>query len=904
MMLIVFFLSVLFVLFGCENQKCTIVFHSNCEQVVPDIVLTKQDNSIFSPPEIYREGYTFDGWYIDESYVIRFSDKALNSKEVHLFAKWISNSYRITILAKGETIEYTYKCGDCIQLGKVVSNGYIVDGYYYDEALSEECNLLNMPAHDLVLYPRYIDDPSNGYVQYYVNEREGRLIGEAKQLIAEDEITKEVEVEALDGFRFVGWSDGVVNRKRSDSLCGNNVYAAIFERVYNLTIIVNNEAYGRIEGQTTQYLAAGETSSEIKAVPNIGYKFKSWSNGTFLNSVTCSIEEDSIICANFEIDSLSLPIIEIFTENNKEIVSKDDYIKCAVSLCNAEKKYTFDLLDAKIKGRGNSTWAMPKKPYKLKFANKVDLFGKGAAKTWVFLANYTDKSLVRNDIVFAIADELDVEYTTSRQWCELFVNGQYEGVYLICEQVEVDKERVDISENMQSVDTGYLLELDNRFYKNDEGKRQGYDFFEVGGNIYVIKSPDTEGNEYSAEFTDFIKTYITNCMLALEEDWSSTTCLINVDSFAKAYVVYELSKVTDVGYTSFYLYKDDAGKLNCGPLWDFDISIGNVDVIPSAVDPKYLYAKENNIWFEKLLNKIEFVNIVESIIKNMYNRILESIATYCDAVIEYKDSVDRNYVRWNTWEQKVAYETAEIMSIKTWEGQIEYLRTWLLKSLDYIYNYYVNCSDSAYSITINNGDNHSINIFNTIDLSSPTIVINNAWSRDLTTGELLKDGNGGIIFQVACNEGYRIKSVAINDNAKYVSLDLLDENNGIYKITGISGDIAVTVEVEDDVEEPPAVAGYNITFVHNTTASIMVYPGKDYSIDGDITDSSTLEDMSGDGQVNFKVILQEGYEIESINIEGSYKNLKGPSDTGVENVYRVTKVAGDLIITITTREIV
>lgn len=261
------------------------------------------------------------------------------------------------------------------------------------------------------------------------------------------------------------------------------------------------------------------------------------------------------------------------------------------------------------------------------------------------------------------------------------------------------------------------------------------------------------------------------------------------------------------------------------------------------------------------------------------------------------NSVHRNYEKWQTLGTYVWPNPPELVSINTWEGQVEYLRTWLLRSLDYMYNYYVDCSQDAYSITINSGEKHSIDIFNTNDLKSPTTVLTNAWSRDGLTGELLNDGNGQIIFRVNLSDGYKVKNIFINDDTKYSLLEIIDDKKYIYKITGISGDIEVDVELEEDIPEDPVLTTYNISFVIDSNVSIMVYEGKNYSIDGTITNSYELSDISGDGQVNFKVILEEGYIVDSINIAGGYKALKGPSDTGAENVYRITKITSDLVVT-------
>ncbi len=117
-------------------------------------------------------------------------------------------------------------------------------------------------------------------------------------------------------------------------------------------------------------------------MPSLGYKFIGWDTG--INDDVIGIYNGQFIDrveAIFQKEVMELPIMEINTKDAAEIVSKDDYLPCTVTVGNAEENHCFELNKAKIKGRGNSTWSMPKKPYKLKFDQKIDLFGNGSAKT-------------------------------------------------------------------------------------------------------------------------------------------------------------------------------------------------------------------------------------------------------------------------------------------------------------------------------------------------------------------------------------------------------------------------------------------------------------------------------------------------------------------------------------------
>ncbi|MDE6550971.1 MAG: CotH kinase family protein, partial [Clostridia bacterium] len=236
-------------------------------------------------------------------------------------------------------------------------------------------------------------------------------------------------------------------------------------------------------------LAMGDVS-KITALPKLGYKFVCWSDG--VNTPTRNDTSDSAgksVEAIFTYDALAMPIIALDTLDDAPITSKEEYIRCSVDVIGAGQ-YDFIDASAKIRGRGNSTWTLDKKPYRLKFDAATDLFGNGAARDWTLIANHCDKSLVRNYLTYSLAELFETQkYTTTTQFVEVYLNGVYEGVYAVHEQTQTGAGRVEIDEDFDDNDISFLLELDERAY--EEGV-EGKDYFKVGGNLYAIKTPDTD----------------------------------------------------------------------------------------------------------------------------------------------------------------------------------------------------------------------------------------------------------------------------------------------------------------------------------------------------------------------------------------------------------------------------
>ena len=156
--------------------------------------------------------------------------------------------------------------------------------------------------------------------------------------------------------------------------------------------------------------------------------------------------------------------------------------------------------------------------------------------------------------------------TSTTQFVDLYLNGRYDGVYLVCEQNEVGKTRVDIDEDVDDVDTGYLLEMDVRIEGEELIDYFALEDYRFGRKCYQLKSPDPEdiadAGKYPQSFISYIGLYTSDCLNAIVfEDFERVCDLIDVDSFAESYIVNELFNAQDVGDSSFFLYKKKGGKL-------------------------------------------------------------------------------------------------------------------------------------------------------------------------------------------------------------------------------------------------------------------------------------------------------------------------------------------------------
>lgn len=253
----------------------------------------------------------------------------------------------------------------------------------------------------------------------------------------------------------------------------------------------------------------------------------------------------------------------IYTEGQEEIVSKEDYLNCEIFV-NGKGCYANKTLSGRIRGRGNSTWEWyNKKPYRIKLDSKSKILGVDKGKDWVLLANYRDMTDMMNTFVFSAAHRMGMPHTNHTRYVELFVNGEYKGVYVLTEQIKVADGRVDIDR-----DEGVLLSFD----MDDGPELSPYS----GDNFYssVYKLPVCV--KYPEDLTDEQLSSIRDDFAILENaikarDYTMVDSLMDIQSFITMLQLQEyVYNVELAAPRSMYMYRDKDGKYTWGPVWDFD----------------------------------------------------------------------------------------------------------------------------------------------------------------------------------------------------------------------------------------------------------------------------------------------------------------------------------------------
>ena len=369
----------------------------------------------------------------------------------------------------------------------------------------------------------------------------------------------------------------------------------------------------------------------------------------------------------------NLPTVVINTVGGLDITSKTEYLMSSVSIISDGGSKILETTGTGIKGRGNASWGFPKKPYKIKFAEKHSVLGSPSSdRKWTLINNWGDKTLMRNILAFEVSRRVGMAYTPFCKPVDVVLNGEYQGCYQLCDQVEVGTGRVMAKD-------GYLIEIDAYCY--DEAKY----FYSSRGIPVTVKYPQ-EDEIKPAQFT-FIQNFFNQMEKAVfsssyREPVTGYRKYLDLDSFLKNFIVGEFSGNTDT-YWSVNMYKDGAsGVLFTGPAWDYDLAFENDDrTYPINNLNGWIYATAGSVADGNVRTMVTRIvsgdTSAHTRLVELWNAARPSLATlnaYVDETAALLDeSQQLNFIRWPILNQRVHQNpktygsyTGEVSNVKNY----------------------------------------------------------------------------------------------------------------------------------------------------------------------------------------------------------------------------------------------
>lgn len=390
----------------------------------------------------------------------------------------------------------------------------------------------------------------------------------------------------------------------------------------------------------------------------------------------------------------NIPVVRITTDGGAGIYDKKNYVPGSITIEDPQKMYSdVENFTARmgIRGRGNSTWGWPKKPWKVKLDEKASLLGMPEDKEWALLANYADRTLVRNITAMKLSEICGFSWTPRMRSVEVYLNGEYQGVYTLCEHKKVSDDRVDIdivSESDNSGDAvtgGYYLEM-------EENQDETTCWWTAMGVPMMFSDPEepTEAQyEYMTGLIDEFETVLRSDAFA--DPSTGYAAYIDVPSFINYYIVQELTKNVDGNLRkSSFITKERGKKMEMYHLWDFDLTLGNCGYFDWKVGngPDNFWIKDYKSdstygggWFWYLFKDPAFVDAVQ----DRWNELMPQLRMIPDFIDQQVFSLakaqKRNFEKWSINE---SVDWVMFPSLGSYEKEVEYLKEFYNDRLEWL----------------------------------------------------------------------------------------------------------------------------------------------------------------------------------------------------------------------------
>lgn len=441
-----------------------------------------------------------------------------------------------------------------------------------------------------------------------------------------------------------------------------------------------------------------------------------------------------------DVQKVALPRIDIITEGGQGIESKDVYVNAAISVSDCDEAYVLSDCAAQIRVRGNSTATAPKKPYRIKFVTKQSMLGLNdgeAFRSWCLMADYFDASMLRTWATFSFADVLlkNKYYSSDATPVEVYVNGDYRGVYLLCEQTQINNDRIDIYEkedNETSVEIGYLMI--GQGGRSDEPEsivvypeitvydRNGANMHFSGMNFALSGDGYTdEQKAYVVKYTSAVFKVVAAAlyedkyysldrngnmtlrpaselrgMTKQEKQIDTIDKVFCIESAVRMCILDEIVKNLDA--MTFNMYVDLSptgdGRLTLAAPWDFDFAMGNTNYATThstsgfyATNLSYSEGMRTNLWYVMLGSIDWFEEMMKEVWQANYSALQEVAMETLRMTYAYADAYDHDWARWGAAANRSLIHhhcAADLQSFTCHADNGRFVNDWLLRRLKWL----------------------------------------------------------------------------------------------------------------------------------------------------------------------------------------------------------------------------
>ena len=643
--------------------------------------------------------YKFDGWYKDSEYKESYNSGEGVYENIKLYAKYIAPIKVEIETAGGEIKTEEIKSGESLDLREYEEIGlYYFEGWYKDSIYEEKYEGGKIYSNQKI-YGKYIApltvtfNGQFGTQPVKVQVKYGEKVERIEDPVSEGE------------YIFNGWYSNINVSVPYDFDApvtrNTNIYSG-WDEIFDITFYANNgEDAFIVKGREGYPIEEPENPTKEKneficwaRADGSEYDFSEEIKGDLeLYAKWYDLRQDEFKNEYLKLQP-DIPMMNITTENGAPIDSKEVYINASFDITSTAAEYVVTGATTQIRGRGNSSWYMEKKSYRLKLTDKkTNMVGLTGSKHYALIANHMDKSLIRNYLAYLFGRVSECAWTPDTRFVEVTLNGEYQGLYLLVEVIRVEEGRVEVDGTPENAyDTGFLVEqiTPDRFglptgYQDVTFESPNGDFFISAGNLWwELKYPEKADYPEAVwpEVVNYNRTYLDDALRAIfTGNRKNFINYINEETFIDHWMIQELFANFDCSHLSIYINKAQGGKLNMGPIWDFDNAANNISYVFTR--PDEVFAQNRAQIFGRLMAdptfKANFGKRVADLSTSYWKYILDSINV---VVANIQAAANRNFEKWDITE-KVFENPDHILAIKTYSGQVSYLKNWLTERVEW-----------------------------------------------------------------------------------------------------------------------------------------------------------------------------------------------------------------------------
>jgi hypothetical protein len=419
----------------------------------------------------------------------------------------------------------------------------------------------------------------------------------------------------------------------------------------------------------------------------------------------------------------NLPLVILNTYGNAVLADMTDRVAATATIINTEANTGWaTLLDtpdyhgqAGLEGRGATSWNVVKKPYNLTFLNNeghdtaAAMLGLPAGADWALINLYSDKTLMNDCLAHELYEKMG-RYAVRRRYVEVFMNGShpdgadrsgkvgyddYIGVYLLVEKIKIDEHRVNLAKLSESDTTepgisgGYI-------FKKDKPSPNDLTFTTYSGQVLTFHDP--KGQKLTALQRNWLGNYINKFETNFYgPQWlnpaTGYTQYLDADSFVDYFWMVEFSKQFDGYRLSNYLSKDRLGKITAGPIWDWNLSFGNLDDAKAGSSQGWYYpmvTTQGFLWLSRLVNAPGDPDFIQQIADrwsvlrtNVFA--VSNLLSRMDALTVYlHEAQAREFARWPRLGVYVWPNPPDLAAAVSHQAAVNYVKNWIKKRFAWV----------------------------------------------------------------------------------------------------------------------------------------------------------------------------------------------------------------------------